>query len=313
MHLYLVSYLCKTADYPPLTSSQVFLRVLEYYEGILILTTNRVGVFDDAFKSRVHVSLCYPPLTEQQTYKIWEKNLNRLRKIEDARAQVTEKPRLRILDKDILAYAKQHYQEHKDSRLGWNGRQIRNAFQTAAALAYHNADEYGPILTDNLFKQVAQTTDEFDKYINAVNGEKNEEQRAFDRVERIDVLTKESGEQLKRISTVSQPTTPVPSPGDRGVFGKKSFRDTQTMDSNYAIHGGMTGERASFSSSANSSQFMSESTRTSDNMWASPGAPRHSDSPSITPRTATVSNTDVNQRYNAAMRSIEGDRAGYLQ
>ena len=31
----------------------VFLRVLEYYEGILILTSNRVGIFDEAFMSRV--------------------------------------------------------------------------------------------------------------------------------------------------------------------------------------------------------------------------------------------------------------------
>ncbi|KUI62436.1 hypothetical protein VP1G_09551 [Cytospora mali] len=35
----------------------VFLRALEYYEGILILTTNRVGTFDEAFKSRIQPSL----------------------------------------------------------------------------------------------------------------------------------------------------------------------------------------------------------------------------------------------------------------
>lgn len=35
----------------------VFLRALEYYEGILILTTNRVGTFDEAFKSRIQLAL----------------------------------------------------------------------------------------------------------------------------------------------------------------------------------------------------------------------------------------------------------------
>ena len=35
----------------------VFLRMLEYYKGLLFLTTNRVGAFDEAFKSRVHISL----------------------------------------------------------------------------------------------------------------------------------------------------------------------------------------------------------------------------------------------------------------
>lgn len=35
----------------------VFLRVLEFYSGILFLTTNRVGTMDEAFKSRIHISL----------------------------------------------------------------------------------------------------------------------------------------------------------------------------------------------------------------------------------------------------------------
>lgn len=30
---------------------------LEYYKGVLILTTNRIGTFDEAFKSRIHLSL----------------------------------------------------------------------------------------------------------------------------------------------------------------------------------------------------------------------------------------------------------------
>jgi hypothetical protein len=37
----------------------VFLRVLEYYNGLLFLTTNRVGTIDEAFKSRIHISLYY--------------------------------------------------------------------------------------------------------------------------------------------------------------------------------------------------------------------------------------------------------------
>lgn len=34
----------------------VFLRMLEYYEVILILTSNRVGTFDEAFKSRIQLA-----------------------------------------------------------------------------------------------------------------------------------------------------------------------------------------------------------------------------------------------------------------
>lgn len=46
----------------------VFLRVLEYFTGMLFLTTNRVGAFDEAFKSRIHISLYYPPLGEHFGY-----------------------------------------------------------------------------------------------------------------------------------------------------------------------------------------------------------------------------------------------------
>lgn len=48
----------------------VFLRVLEYYSGILFLTTNRVGVFDQAFRSRIHMSFFYPKLDQKATIEI---------------------------------------------------------------------------------------------------------------------------------------------------------------------------------------------------------------------------------------------------
>lgn len=40
----------------------VFLRVAEYYEGIMFLTTNQVSTIDPAFQSRIHVSLEYTEL-----------------------------------------------------------------------------------------------------------------------------------------------------------------------------------------------------------------------------------------------------------
>lgn len=44
-------------DYGRNATVSVFLRMLEYYKGILFLTTNRIGTFDEAFKSRIHLSL----------------------------------------------------------------------------------------------------------------------------------------------------------------------------------------------------------------------------------------------------------------
>ncbi|KAK1470340.1 hypothetical protein CCUS01_06442 [Colletotrichum cuscutae] len=109
----------------------IFLRALEYYSGVLFLTTNRVGTIDEAFRSRIHISLLYPILTEVQTIKIWEGQL--------ARAKQRD-PTLIVKTEDVLSYARNLYKQQMEKRkVGWNGRQIRNAMQTAVALAEHNS------------------------------------------------------------------------------------------------------------------------------------------------------------------------------
>jgi AAA+ superfamily predicted ATPase len=42
----------------------VFLRKLEYHQGVLFLTTNRVKAFDPAFNSRINVAIRYHDLTK---------------------------------------------------------------------------------------------------------------------------------------------------------------------------------------------------------------------------------------------------------
>lgn len=49
----------------------VFLRLLEYYQGVLCLTTNRSEEIDVAFHSRIHISLPFPDLTEANREQIW--------------------------------------------------------------------------------------------------------------------------------------------------------------------------------------------------------------------------------------------------
>lgn len=56
----------------------VFLRALEYYKGVLFLTTNRVEAFDDAFTSRIHVALHYKRLGDEDRRRIWMHNFERL-------------------------------------------------------------------------------------------------------------------------------------------------------------------------------------------------------------------------------------------
>ncbi|KAK1525908.1 uncharacterized protein CCOS01_08326 [Colletotrichum costaricense] len=135
----------------------VFLRVLEYYEGILFLTTNRVGTFDEAFKSRIHMSLYYPPLAEIQTARIWSSHI---RKVKANGVQIDEQ--------DILAFAQQIWTIQGRPERGpvWNGRQIRNAFQSAIALAgYHTETGEQIHLTRENFRRVGEVSDQFSRYI----------------------------------------------------------------------------------------------------------------------------------------------------
>ncbi|KAM7188376.1 protein MSP1 [Naviculisporaceae sp. PSN 640] len=135
----------------------VFLRTLEHYEGILFLTTNRVGVFDEAFKSRIHISLYYPSLDHNQTYQIWQ---NHITKALEAGIQVNRD--------ELINFAAKIYASQKDPKSGpvWNGRQIRNAFQSALALAgFHAGDGQSVRLETQHFQKVFNVSDKFSNYI----------------------------------------------------------------------------------------------------------------------------------------------------
>lgn len=49
----------------------IFLRLLDYYEGLLFLTTNRPEVLDEAIRSRVMLRLEYPDLDSVSRQSIW--------------------------------------------------------------------------------------------------------------------------------------------------------------------------------------------------------------------------------------------------
>ena len=161
----------------------VFLRILEHFTGVLFLTTNRVGAFDEAFKSRIHIKLYYPPLDAERTLSLWRTNLQRLKEKKQRRNES-----MVIKENEIFAYAQSHYTKTSLRRANWNGRQIRNAFQTASALAEYEAREtnkrakarsvetgeaYIPIdpeLHVKHFKEIARASYEFDEYISETKG-----------------------------------------------------------------------------------------------------------------------------------------------
>ncbi|KAF2746162.1 hypothetical protein M011DRAFT_469020 [Sporormia fimetaria CBS 119925] len=137
----------------------VFLRVLEYYSGILFLTTNRVGILDEAFKSRIHVSLYYPRLSLEQTLAIFELNIRKLQAIEDARQKQQDESTVGLdVDVDgIMDWAEWYFNrgDLEDSQR-WNGRQIRNAFQIASSLADFDMEKSSLEHWDELESPTAQ-------------------------------------------------------------------------------------------------------------------------------------------------------------
>lgn len=176
----------------------VFLRVLDYYTGILFLTTNRSGALDEAFKSRIHYKIYYPPLTKDQTLDIWRLNIQRLRQINE---QSKEKRPLEIFDASLLSFADLQYEESNRRRAGcWNGRQIRNAFQVARSLAYYDALTDADVATDassseparpasldvKYFHMMHEITESFDHYMLEVFSGMNDGELALELEHRAD-------------------------------------------------------------------------------------------------------------------------------
>lgn len=56
----------------------IFLRELEYYRGIIFLTTNLYHTIDTAFRSRVSLHLLFKSLTREARETVWRKFLQRL-------------------------------------------------------------------------------------------------------------------------------------------------------------------------------------------------------------------------------------------
>lgn len=99
--------------------TSVFLRSLDYYAGILFLTTNRVGGIDPAFKSRIHLSVFYPRLDLDRTQKLFDVFLRKTKE-EQRKSGVST---FDIKSKEISRFGKSNYRSLKKSGFNtWNGR-----------------------------------------------------------------------------------------------------------------------------------------------------------------------------------------------
>ncbi|KAI1492700.1 P-loop containing nucleoside triphosphate hydrolase protein [Biscogniauxia mediterranea] len=136
----------------------IFLRALEYYRGVLFLTTNRVRTFDAAFTSRIHVALHYRALTQPDRERIWDGSFERLER--DSAGAVVATP-------DARAYASRSPELRA---LRWNGREIRNALQTAVALAesdalYEGSDGAVVTVTEKHLRSVVKMSAGFKNFL----------------------------------------------------------------------------------------------------------------------------------------------------
>lgn len=98
----------------------IFLRLLEYYQGIMFLTTNRITTFDEAFQTRIHLALKYSNLGMPARREVWRNFLEQMPLAEIALD----------MEKDVDTLAE----------LEMNGRLIKNVIKTASNLARHKKE-----------------------------------------------------------------------------------------------------------------------------------------------------------------------------
>ncbi|KAI0890589.1 uncharacterized protein GGS22DRAFT_151326 [Annulohypoxylon maeteangense] len=204
----------------------IFLRTLEYYPGILFLTTNRVGAIDDAFRSRLHLTLYYPQLDRKQSRKIWKVNFRRLKEINEERAKLDHPP-IKIDKEKILRYADLNFEE-----LHWNGRQIRNAFQSALALAEFKVQDTSksPILSVEQFDTIAQASHEFDHYLLTTHGFDEDKMAARDKIRAGGSYKRSENKKLKTLPDTDESESSSESDSSKSSSDSSSSKSDSDSD-----------------------------------------------------------------------------------
>ena len=143
----------------------IFLRTLEYFNGVLFLTTNRVGAFDQAFQSRIHVTLGLPSLDERRRTSVWAIFLQDLAR----KGAITHTVHDTLMEKVSKKWSKEKL----------NGRQIRNTVRTALVVA----EKKGAMVGEKEFETVLKIGREFENYMGMLGkGEVNAGLEGFQEV-----------------------------------------------------------------------------------------------------------------------------------
>ena len=122
---------------------QIFIRKLEYYKGILILTTNLIDCIDETFESRISYSPRFVELSHDDRHQIWTDLINNLK--------ILPAHRMNLLN-EVDQWSEPEI----------NGRQIRNVIFMAENVAA--SDEKHPRLMPHHIDQLLNITMEFSDY-----------------------------------------------------------------------------------------------------------------------------------------------------
>ncbi|KAK0614011.1 P-loop containing nucleoside triphosphate hydrolase protein [Immersiella caudata] len=104
----------------------IFLRQLEYFQGIIFLTSNRAQTFDAAVMSRIHMMLHYPSPDKSMRKKLWEQKLGDLKRNSTLEFHGEPDQAAEILSKYEM-----------------NGRDILNTLNSARTMARNDAHTIG--------------------------------------------------------------------------------------------------------------------------------------------------------------------------
>lgn len=110
--------------------------MLEYYQSILFLTTNRLGTIDIAFQSRISLAIKFKELDQRTRWHIWETFTERL---DDSEEQ-----------------GKEDFRANLDNMTTWslNGRKIRNVLVIAQSLAWAQNRCKGTLRYDHVLSRI---------------------------------------------------------------------------------------------------------------------------------------------------------------
>lgn len=171
----------------------IFLRLLEYFQGILFLTTNRVETFDDAFQSRIHIALRYGALSlkaKKAVFKMFIVKARELDKVTHANKTeaekassekaASEKPKstttsvisegsTEVIRSPSPTTAARDFTDadyNTLARYDLNGRQIKNTVRTAQALAVNK----GEVLAMSHLRKVLDVAVSFDRDLKGGTG-----------------------------------------------------------------------------------------------------------------------------------------------